>query len=58
MCRRKRRDSRRSLENMVMEKTKPQRNTYHGIVTTEINLPITSAPEDNVPRFIRFLPTQ
>jgi len=42
-------------KNIVMEKTKPQRNRYHGIITVEINFPITSAPKDNVPTFIRIL---
>ena len=43
-------------KNMVMEKSKPARNTYHGIMITETNLPMTSAPKDNVPRFIKILP--
>ena len=43
-------------KNMVMEKSKPARNTCHGIVTVETNLPMTMAPNESVPRFIRILP--
>ena len=42
-------------KKMVTEKIKPKRETFQGIVTAEINLPITSAPKDNVPKFIRIL---
>nr|CBX31858.1 unknown protein [uncultured Desulfobacterium sp.] len=40
---------------MATEKTSPLRNTCHGIVTVETNLPITIAPKDRVPRFIKIL---
>ena len=40
---------------MATEKTRPLRNTCHGIVTVETNLPITIAPKDRVPRFIKIL---
>lgn len=43
-------------KNMVMEKSKPARNTCHGIVMVETNLPMTMAPNESVPRFIRILP--
>ena len=42
-------------KNMATEKTRPLRNTCHGIVTVETNLPITIAPKDRVPRFIKIL---
>ena len=40
---------------MVTEKIKPLRNTCHGIVTFETNLPMTIAPKDKVPRFMKIL---
>ena len=44
-------------ENITRENARPLWNTYHGIIIAETNLPITSAPKDMVPRFIKILPT-
>ena len=43
-------------ENITRENARPLWNTYHGIIIAETNLPITSAPKDMVPRFIKILP--
>ena len=42
-------------KNIAMEKTRPLRNTCHGIIMVETNLPMTIAPKDKVPRFIKIL---